>query len=82
MKLSRQMKKSSMQALDSDRSACMAAICYSGPISAVPTNEQHFGEKQSYPKFKIYISKTERRVCVYTNGHGEINSSFLFGWQI
>ena len=34
--ISRQMKKFFIQTLDSDRSAFMAAIRYSGPISAVP----------------------------------------------
>ena len=39
----------------------MAAICYSGPISAVPTNEL-LGERK---KFHIDISKTERLDRVY-----------------
>ena len=46
----------------------MAAICYSGPISAIPTNEQLLDEKTLYAKFKIDISKTKRLVRVYTNG--------------
>ena len=60
MKISRQMKKFSIQVLDSDCSVCMTAVCYSGAISAIATNEQLFGEKWSYIKFKIDISKTER----------------------
>ena len=44
MKISRQMEKFSIQELDSDCSVCMAAICYSGPISAIPTNEQLLSE--------------------------------------
>ena len=31
--------------LDSDCSVCMAAICYSGPISAVPTKAASLLEK-------------------------------------
>ena len=58
----RQMKKFSIPALDSDRSICLAAICFSGPMSAVPTNEQ-----RSYPKFKIDISNTEGLVRVYVD---------------
>ena len=45
----------------------MAPICYSGPISAVSTDEQIFGEKRTCAKFQIGISKTERLVRVYTN---------------
>ena len=33
-----------IQRLNSDRSVCMSVICYSGPISAVPTNEKLLGE--------------------------------------
>ena len=57
------MKKFSMQGLDSDRSACMPAICYSGPI-----NKQLLGEKKAGAKFQIDISKTEELVRVYTDG--------------
>ena len=39
------MKKCSIKGLDSERLVCMAALCYSGPISAVSTNEQLLGEK-------------------------------------
>ena len=53
------MQKFSIQTLDSDCSVCMAAICYSGPISAVPTNEQLRGKKKTCSKFQIDISKTE-----------------------
>ena len=59
MNISRQMKKFFMQALDSDCSVCMAAISYSGPVSAVPTNKQLLGKKRLYDKFKIDISKTD-----------------------
>ena len=41
------MKVFSIQALDSDCSVCMAAICYSEPISAVPTNEELLVEKRA-----------------------------------
>ncbi len=68
MKIPRQMKEFSIQALDSDCSVCMAAICYSDPISAVPTNEQLLCEKSTGAKFQIDISKTEGLVRVYTDG--------------
>ena len=42
----------------------MAAICYSGPISAVPTNEQFLGEKRTGAKFQIGSLKTEGLVCI------------------
>ena len=66
--ISRRMKKFSIQTLDSDCSVYMAAICYSDPISAVPTNEQLLGEKKKCSKFQIDISKTEGLVRVYTDG--------------
>ena len=53
------MKKFSIQALDFDRLVCIAAICYSGPISAVPTYKQLLDEKKTCTKFQINISKTE-----------------------
>ena len=45
----------------------MAVICYSGPISVVPTNEQLFEEKRTCTKFQIDISKTEGQIRVYTD---------------
>ena len=51
VKIPRQMKKFSMQALDSDCSVCMAAICYSGPILDVLINEQLLSEERSGEKF-------------------------------
>ena len=45
--VTRQLKKISIQALDSYRVVCMAAICYSGPTSAVPTNKQLLAEKRT-----------------------------------
>ena len=46
----------------------MEAICYSGPISAVPTNKQILGEKGMCAKFQIDISKTAGLVHVlYTD---------------
>ena len=53
VKISRQIKKLSIQALHSDRSVCRAAICYSGPISAIPINEQLLSDKRSVAKFQI-----------------------------
>ena len=51
------MKEFSIQVLASDLSVCMAAICYSNPISVVPTNEWLLGEKKIDAKFQIDISK-------------------------
>ena len=53
------MKKFPMQVLDSDCSGCMAAICYSDPISAVPTYEQLLREKRA--KVQIDTSKTDEK---------------------
>ena len=39
-KISCQNKKFSIQGLGFDRPVCMAIICYSGSISALPTNKQ------------------------------------------
>ena len=63
-----------LAALDSDRSVCMAATCYSCQNLAVPTNKQVFNKKRTGAKFQIEISKTEGLVRGYTNrrtdGHG------------
>ena len=71
VKFSRLLKKFSIQVLDSDRSVCMSAICYSGPISAVTTNEQLLMEKSMYSKFQNDISKTEGLVRVHTDRQTE-----------
>ena len=74
VKITRQMKDS-IQTLDSDCSICMAAICYSGPISAVPINEQLLCWKRTGAKFQIDISKTEGLVRVYTDGQTDMAKS-------
>ena len=66
VKKSSQMKMLSVQALDSDRSVCMTAICYSSLISAVPANEQLLEEKRTYAKFQIDILKT--KALIRTDG--------------
>ena len=66
MKISCQITKFFIQALDSDRSVCMAAKCYSCPISVVPTNEQFILKKRMCANFHIDVLKTERLVHVYT----------------
>ena len=66
VKISRQIKKFSIQELNFERSVCMAAICFSGPITAIPTNEQHLEVKRSCASLQNDISKTEALVCVYT----------------
>ena len=83
MNISRQIKEISMQALYNDRSVTMAGICYSDPISTIPTNEQHLSEKRRGAKFQIdslktgdkfaYI-KTDRRTLL----RGYIQLEFLF----
>ena len=45
----------------------MAAVCYSGPISAIPTNEQLLDEKRTGIKFQIDISKIEGLYRIYTD---------------
>ena len=65
-KISRQIKKLSIQTLDS----IIQLPCYSCPISAVLANEQLLGEKRTFEKFQINISKNEGlvRILVYTDG--------------
>ena len=75
MKISRQIKRFSIQALDSYRSVYMVAICYSGLISAVPTNEQRLGEKRTCAKFQIDISKTEGLVRIYADEQTDMAKS-------
>ena len=66
VKISHPMKKFPIEVLDSDCSVCMADICYSDPISAVPTNEHLLSEKRTGAKFQIDSLKTEGVVCIYT----------------
>ena len=47
----------------------MLAICYSGPMSPVTTNEL-LSEKRTGEEFQIDTSKTEKLVCIQTDGHG------------
>ncbi len=44
----------------------MDTICYSGPISAVPTNEQRLNKERTCAKFQIDSLKTDGLVRVYT----------------
>ena len=67
VKIPWQIEKYSMQKLDSDHLVFMAAICYIGPISAIPTNVQHLGKKWMGANFQIHISKTERLVRVHSD---------------
>ena len=62
VKIPRQMKEFSIQVLYSDRSICMTAICYSGPILVVPINEQLLKKKITCAKFHYDVLKTERLV--------------------
>ena len=65
LKIPRQRREFPIQGLASDCSVCMAAICYRGPISAVPTNEQLLSEKRIGVKYQIDSIKTEELVCIY-----------------
>ena len=51
----------------------MAAMCYIGPISAVPTNEQLLGEKRTGAKLEIDSLKIEGIVCMYTDRRRWLN---------
>ena len=65
VKISCQMKELSIQAFYTDCSVYMAAICNSGPISAVPTNEHFLGEERTGAQFQFDSLKTERLVRIY-----------------
>ena len=67
MKISRQTQKFSIQEFNFDRSVCMAAICYSDPISAVQINEQLFAYKRTYTKLQFDNTKTDGLVFIYTD---------------
>ena len=75
VKIFRQIKKFPIQALDFDCSVCMAAICYSSPLLAVPRNEQHLGDKRTCAKFQIDSLKTGGIVRVYTDGRMDMAKS-------
>ena len=64
VKIPRQMKEFSIQALAPD---CSVSLYGSYMLSAVPTNEQLLSEKKTGAKFQIDISKTEGLVCIYTD---------------
>ena len=66
-KITRQMKKFSIQGFYFDITIYVAAICYSDPISAVQTNKQLLRKKRMWAKFQIAISKAEGLVSVYTD---------------
>ena len=66
VQISRRIKTFSVQALYSDRSVCMAAICYKSSISAVSTNEQLLSEERICAKFQIDSLTTEGLVRIYT----------------
>ena len=59
VKISREIKKISIQELDFDGLVCVTAICCSGLISVVPKNEQLHWVKRTCLKFQNDISKTE-----------------------
>ena len=40
--------KGSLEELDSDRSVCMTAICYSGPIPAIPTRSRTYRQTDGH----------------------------------
>jgi len=53
----------------------MGAIRYSWPIWLVPTYILPAKERRLLEKFQPDSFKTERQVCVETDGHGYIDSS-------
>ena len=75
VRIPRQIKNFSIHVLDYDCSVCMAAICYSHPISAVLTNEQPHCEKRTCAKYQIDNSKTEGLARVYTNAQTHMAKS-------
>ena len=72
VKTSLKMIKLSIQVFSSDRSVCIAALCYS-----VSSNEQLLSEKRRGVNFQIDISKTKGLYRIYTDGqtdrHGQID---------
>ena len=54
-----------IQGLDFNWSVCRADICYSVPISPIPTTEQLLGEEKTCAKYQIDISKIVRTGPVY-----------------
>ena len=59
------MKKLSIQALNSDRSVCMAAIWYSGPLSTAPTNEQSAsGSLSSVYSPNLIVSQVHQKLPI------------------
>ena len=62
-----QMKQFSIQALDSDCSVCMAAICYSGPLTAIPTNEQ-IGQTDMAKSTQLVILIIYTYICRFLLG--------------
>lgn len=65
LNICRQMNKLPIQAFYSDLSVCKAAICYTGPIPAVPTTKQILGEEETGAKFQIHTSKTEGLFLIF-----------------
>ena len=68
MKISRQMKKLSIQALDS----------YRGPLSTVPTNEQRLGEKGTCAKFLVWYIQYFLWSLMFPPGYYKKPSETLF----
>lgn len=63
-----QIRKFSIQELELDRTVPTAYICYSCPISTVPTNKPLLGEKKTcvmFDVFHVHISKTKADLFAY-----------------
>ena len=60
MKIPRQMKEFSIQALDADCSVCMAAICYSHPIYKISSEITLLPQIIICAKFREDTSLNER----------------------
>ena len=68
VKISRQIKKFSTKARDSDRSVSIGAICYSGSIFGGSEKWAASYGEMNMCEFQIDNSKTEEIFQVYTNG--------------
>ena len=60
VKITRQMKEFSIQSLDSDRSVCMAAICYSHPIKTISSGITLLPLRITHDKFREDIKSNKK----------------------
>ena len=60
VKIPRQMKEFPIQALDSNCSVCMAAICYSHPIKTISSGIIFLPLKLTHAKFREDITSNKK----------------------